>query len=372
MRLEGTDDALVVHQADRLQQRVQLVGMVGIIVIDVRAAVAALILEPAARAMEAGERGLRILAGNAEFPRHRAGGQRVQRVVAADDAEADLRIRLAAADDVKLAEILREVLAVHGVRRVEAERQIRQTLQRVAGVLVIAVGDDQPVLRHERGERAERMLHIGKILEKVQMVGVDIEDDRDRREEVQEGVAVFAALEDDGIALADAVARAEQRQKAADHDRRVQPGLHENMREHGGRRRLAVGTGDADGVLVRLHDVAPGLGTLKDGNASGAGSGDLGVVVVRGSRADEAVGALDILGAVADRDLDALGDQLVRGDGGVHVRAGDLHPHAPQHQPQRAHRHAADADQMAVLPGLQILLDMLTGRIFHVWFLQKI
>ena len=209
------------------------------------------------------------------------------------------------------------------------------------------------------------MLHIGKILEKVQMVGVDIEDDRDRREEVQEGVAVFAALEDDGIALADAVA-------PADHDRRVQPGLHENMREHGGRRRLAVGTGDANGVLVRLHDVAPGLGALKDGDASGAGGGDLRVVVVRGSRADEAVGALDILGAVADRDLDALGDQLVRGDGGVHVRAGDLHPHAPQHQPQRAHRHAADADQMAVLPGLQILLDMLTGRMFHVWFLQKI
>ena len=115
-----------------------------------------------------------------------------------------------------------------------------------------------------------------------------------------------------------------------------------------------------------------GHGALKDGDASGAGSGDLRVVVVRGSRADEAVGALDILGAVADRDLDALGDQLVRGDGGVHVRAGDLHPHAPQHQPQRAHRHAADADQMAVLSGLQILLDMLTGRMFHVWFLQKI
>lgn len=76
-----------------------------------------------------------------------------------------------------------------------------------------------------------------------------------------------------------------------------------------------MGTGNADGVLVRLHDVAPGLGALKDGDASGAGSGDLRVVVVRGSRADEAVGALDILGAVADRDLDALGDQLVRGDG---------------------------------------------------------
>ena len=204
------------------------------------------------------------------------------------------------------------------------------------------------------------------------MIGVHVENDRSGREEVQERIAVFAAFENDRVALADAVPRAEQRQEAADHDRGIAVGLHENVREHRGRRGLAVRAGNADGVFVGPHDIAPGLRPLENGDAPGAGSGDLGVVVVRGSRADEAVGALDILGAVADRDLDALGDQLVRGDGGVHVRAGDLHPHAPQHQPQRAHRHAADADQMAVLPGLQILLDMLTGRIFHVWFLQKI
>lgn len=64
-----------------------------------------------------------------------------------------------------------------------------------------------------------------------------------------------------------------------------------------------------------------------------AGRGDLGIVVVGGGRADDAVRALDILGAVADVHFDALGDQLVGGDGGVHVRAGDRDAHAAQHQP---------------------------------------
>lgn len=91
-----------------------------------------------------------------------------------------------------------------------------------------------------------------------------------------------------------------------------------------------------------------------------------------GSRADEAVGPLDILGPVTNGDLNALGDQLVRRNGRVHVGAGDLHPHAPQDKAQRPHRHAADAHQMAALAGDQILLDMLAGRIFHARFLRKI
>ena len=166
--------------------------------------------------------------------------------------------------------------------------------------------------------------------------------------------------------------RAEQRQEAADHDRGVAVCLHENMRQHGGRRGLAVRAGNADGVFVGPHDIAPGLRPLENGDAPGAGSGDLGVVIVRGSRADEAVGPLDILGPVTNGDLNALGDQLVRRNGRVHVGAGDLHPHAPQDKPQRPHRHAADAHQMAALAGDQILLDMLTGRIFHARFLRKI
>lgn len=50
------------------------------------------------------------------------------------------------------------------------------------------------------------------------MIGVHVENDRRGREEVQKRIAVFAAFENDRVALADAVPRAEQRQEAADHD----------------------------------------------------------------------------------------------------------------------------------------------------------
>ena len=44
------------HQPDSLQKRVELVGMVGIVVVDVCAVEAALVFEPAARAVELCER----------------------------------------------------------------------------------------------------------------------------------------------------------------------------------------------------------------------------------------------------------------------------------------------------------------------------
>ena len=156
-----------------------------------------------------------------------------------------------------------------------------------------------------------------------------------------------------------------------DHDGRIALRLHEDVCQHRGRGRLAVRTGHADGVFVGLHDIAPGLRALKNGNALGAGRGDLRIVIVRSGRADQAVGVPDVFGPVANGDGNALGDQLVRGDGRVHVRAGDLHAHAPQHKPQRPHRHAADADQMTVLAGLEIVFNMITGSMFHVRFPQK-
>lgn len=53
----------------------------------------------------------------------------------------------------------------------------------------------------------------------------------------------------------------------------------------------------------------------------------------------------------------ALGDQLVGGDGGVHVRAGDRDAHAAQHQPERPHGDAADADQVNVLTGDKVAVQ---------------
>ena len=146
----------------------------------------------------------------------------------------------------------------------------------------------------------------------------------------------------------------EQRQVAADHHRGVQIGFHQDVGQHGGRCGFSVGAGNADGVLVGLHDLAPGLCPLKHGDAGGTGGGNLRVVVVGGSGADNAGSALNILRMVSDGNGNTLLLQFSGAVGRAHIRAGNLHPHALEHQTQRAHRNAADAHQMHVTAGCEI------------------
>ena len=68
--------------------------------------------------------------------------------------------------------------------------------------------------------------------------------------------------------------------------------------------------------------------------------------------ADDAVRTLNIFCPVPDRNGNALCHQFVGRNRGVHIRTGNLHAHAAQHQPQRAHGNAADADQVRVSAGL--------------------
>ena len=141
------------------------------------------------------------------------------------------------------------------------------------------VGDDvAPLAGTSSAKRAEGVLDIRQVLEKVQMVRLHVQDDGHRGEEVQEGVAVLAGLQDDGVSRGPPGSPQCSRG-------RVPPimtvgssrGRHEDVGAHGGGGGLAVGAGDAQGVLIVLHDGAPGLGPLIDGDAPGDGPGDLGV-----------------------------------------------------------------------------------------------
>ena len=243
----------------------------------------------------------------------------------------------------------------------QTEGHCVQTGHGVHGVGVIAVGQDAAL--GGSGELAEGCLDGSQILEVVQMVLLNVQHHSQGGEEIQEGVAVLAALHDNGVALAHTVASAQQGQVAADHNGGIGLGLHHDVGDHGGGSGLAVGAGDADGILVCLHDLTPCLGALEDGDAGGTGSGDLGVVVVGGGGADDAVSAFDVLRLMTDADGDALVDQLLGGGGSGHVRAGDGDAHALQDEAQRTHGDTADADQMDTAAGSNILCNR--NRIRH-------
>ena len=291
--------------------------------------------------------------------------QGVVRIVLPHDVQMHMAVEFPVSDDVKIPPVRRVILAVDVVVLHEAKGEIVEPVQRPPGVGIIAVGDDMPPRRDKLRKAPERCLDIPQVLEKVEMIRLDVQNDRDGREKIQKRVAIFAALHNDRIALADPVPRVQQRQIAADHDGRVPLGLHEDMRDHGGRRCLAVGAGKTDGIAIRPHDNAPGLGPLKDGNARRPGRRNLRIVVMHRRRADNALGPADILRPVADENGDTAFDEIVRHDGRVHIRAGDLETHMPQHQPQRPHGNAADADQMHPGPGGEILLQRLFIRGSH-------
>ena len=85
------------------------------------------------------------------------------------------------------------------------------------GIPIVKIRHHKAPRGHKLGKAAEAVLDVRQIPEEVQVVGGHIQKHRHRGEKVQEGVAVFAALQNDGVALAHPVALAQQGQGAADH-----------------------------------------------------------------------------------------------------------------------------------------------------------
>ena len=106
------------------------------------------------------------------------------------------------------------------------------------------------------------------------------------------------------------------------------------------------------------HDGAPGLGPLKDGDAGAQSGGDLRVVVVDGSGADNTVRPLHAPGQVADGHRNAQGAEVGHRSALPHVRASDADPFPFQHLGQGGHRHPAHTHQMGPGSGLNVVLNV--------------
>ena len=255
-----------------------------------------------------------------------------------------------------------DVLRIHVRLRAETEGDdlALDPAQRIHGVDIVTVCDHGAGLgRNALGKLAERVLDVLDVLEKVQMIRLDVQNHGDRRIQRKERVIVLARLHDDRIALADTVAGVQQRKRAADHDGRVFFRRHHDVRAHGRRRRLAVCAGNTQRIRVAAHERAPCLRPLKDRDAAAVRLVHLRIVVMNGGRADH---ELDIIrnvgGAVADVDRNAALAQRERIVALAHVRAADVQPRIMQHLCQRRHGHAADTDQQPGFPGNQIILKI--------------
>ncbi|MPM96469.1 hypothetical protein SDC9_143632 [bioreactor metagenome] len=67
----------------------------------------------------------------------------------------------------------------------ECEHFAAKVAQGVHGVGIVHIGDYAAVIRHEQGELSEGMFYIVKVLEKIEVIGLDIEDYRYCRKKVE-------------------------------------------------------------------------------------------------------------------------------------------------------------------------------------------
>ncbi len=184
------------------------------------------------------------------------------------------------------------------------------------------------------------------------MVGLDVEDDGDGRVEGQEGVIVLAGFHDYRVAAADAVPRIQKRQRAADHNGRVLVRSHHDVRTHRGRGGLAVGAGDAQGVVIAL-DIAPQACVRSNtGMPLACAALISGVLIMHCRSAHDKFNVVrDVLGIVPDGDGDAFLPEVQDVGAFVHVGAGDVQPHAVEHFGQRGHGHPPMPMRCPFLPG---------------------
>ena len=117
----------------------------------------------------------------------------------------------------------------------------------------------------------------------IEVFGVDVGDDGDRRDQMEKRAIRFVGLRDEQVARTGGSARAERVQLSADDDRGIEPRPSQNGRDQRGGGRLAMRPGNRDAIL-QPHQLAEHLGARNDRHARSSSLGELGI---GGGTADE-------------------------------------------------------------------------------------
>jgi hypothetical protein len=158
--------------------------------------------------------------------------------------------------------------------------------------------EDRPAVERDAVHEVEEpSLSASSVFPVVEVLGVDVGDDRDRRRDVRERAVRLVRLDDHVVALAELRVRAEGVHLPADHRRRIEPGVGEEVRGERGRRRLPVRAGDGDAVL-EPHELGEHLGAGDDRDLAAARLDDLGVVLLHRGGGHDHVRLRDVAGGV--------------------------------------------------------------------------
>ncbi len=179
----------------------------------------------------------------------------------------------------------------------------------------------------------------------IEMLGIDVGDHRDGRGQAQERAVRFVGLDHHPVACAQPRVGAVGIDDAAVDHRRIESARVEHGGDQRRRRGLAVRAADRDRPF-QPHQLAQHFGATHHRQLARPRGQHFRIILLHRTRHDHDLGVGDIVGAVADRDLDAVLDQPPRVGALGDVAALHLVAEIVQHLGDARHADAADADEM--------------------------
>ena len=362
MGLEDAPDLFVGIMKRCPERRLNLLGMMSIVINDGHTVQHALLLKAAVGSGELPECLRGNVHGNMVPLCHGDGRQGIQHVVLSGGSQGNAALLLplyieviGGAAELIIGDIVRGI--VEAVVMAVGHDLCGESLHDLLVFRNLAADDDSAVIRRIAGKEAEGMTDIRQILEEIQMVRLHVQDDRHRREKAQEAVGVLAGFHHKVLRPAHADIAADGIQHSAERNRRVTLRGHENLRDHGCGRGLSVSTGNGDGVAVMLHYLSQKLRSRQHRNAAHLCRRKFRIVRMNRCGIDDHADVIgDILRLLSVENLRSHPFQVSCQVRPVGIRTADRKLVIQKNLCQAAHADAADADKMHSLRFLKIYL----------------
>ena len=180
------------------------------------------------------------------------------------------------------------------------------------------------------------------------MIRLNVRHDLDRRRIVQERTIRLVGLGDENIATTQVRAGTQLGQNATHGHRRIQPARRQPDRQHAGRRRLSVRTGDADETHTRSRQ-GESLRPVNHQLTALTSNRKLRVLLPDRSRHDDHRIRVHVRGIMPDEDTHAHRAQVIKNRRLLAVRAHHGRTTRREQLGDDAHAGASDANQMKTI-----------------------
>ena len=211
---------------------------------------------------------------------------------------------------------------------------------------IIAVSDGDAAVRYKSQILSEGLLDFINVPVAVQMIRVNIQNDRNCRMKLQERPVEFTGFCHKNAAVSDARTSADCIQPSADMNTRIHSAFHQDLAHHTGYGCFTMRAADTDRLRKSFHQLPEKNRTFNCGNPKPFGFRTFRIIRPDCCRIDYKISTVHILCAMTDHHLSAFFPYIMDQVSFVAVTAGHTVSLVNQHFRKPAHAAPADPDEV--------------------------